>query len=127
MNHQLWSAVGARVLAASFVIAGLGACGDRFGTTHTSKAPSNAADPSAVVIGTAPAQPTGDPPGTTPVTSQQTANTPQSNNTTELTKNEETTQKPQEGDNHAYSSVAQDNPQKAGGVDPQQLPDRKKD
>ena len=75
------------------------------------------ADPSAVVIGTPAAPPTGDPPGTTPIAS----------NTTIITKKEETEQKPQEGDNHSYSSVAQDNPQKAQGKDPQQTPDRKKD
>jgi hypothetical protein len=124
MNHQLWNAVGARVLAATFVVAGLGACGDRFGTTHTSKAPSNAADPSAVVIGTAPAQPSGDPPGTTPVDSQQTANTAQAHATSEISKNEETTQKPQEGDNHAYSSLSPVNPQKSGGTDPMAARDK---
>lgn len=113
MNHKLWSAVGARVIALSFVI-GLTACGERM---HTSKAPSNPADSSTVVIGTAPAQPTGDPPGTTPVTSQETANTAQSNNTTEISKAVESTQKPQEGDNDAHSSSAPNNPQKAGGVD----------
>ncbi|MGE5094926.1 MAG: hypothetical protein ACM3SO_07295 [Betaproteobacteria bacterium] len=127
MNHKLWNSVGARVIAVTFVLAGLTACGERLSDTHTSKAPSNAADPSAVVIGTAPAQPTGDPPGTTPVTSQGTANTAQSNNSTEISKKEESTQKPQEGDANAFSSVAKDNPQKANGVDPQQLSDRKKD
>lgn len=127
MNHQLWNAVGARVVAVAFVIAGLTACGERLSSTHTGKAPSNAADPSAVVIGTAPAQPSGDPPGTTPVTSQHTANTAQPNDSTEISKKVESTEKPQEGDNHAHSSVAVENPQKATGIDPQALPDREKD
>ena len=117
MNHHLWNRVGARVIAVSFALA-LGACGERLADTQA-KAPSdNPAASSAVLVGTAPAQPSGDPPGTTPVASQETANTAATNNTTELTKHEETTQKPQEGDNHAYSSVSPDNPQKAGGVDP---------
>jgi hypothetical protein len=115
MNHKLWTLAGARVLAMSFLIAGAAACGDRVDTSQKVKAPSNAASPSAVVVGVAPAQPSGDPPGTTPV----------SPNTTEITKQEEISKKPQEGDNHSYSSVAQDNPQKAQGVDPQQTPERK--
>jgi hypothetical protein len=127
MNHKLWNAAGARVIAASFVLAGLTACGERLSDTHAKAAPSTPASPSAVLVGTAPAQPTGDPPGTTPVTSQETANTTAPNNTTEVSKAEETQQKPAEGDNHAYSSISPINPQKAGGVDPQALPDRKKD
>ena len=117
MNHKLWTAVGARVLAVSFVLAGLTACGDRLSNVSSSKAPAVAADPSTVVIGTAPAQPSGDPPGTTPIAS----------NTTEVTKSEESAKKPQEGDDSSFSSVARDNKQKAGGQDPQAQPDRKKD
>ena len=46
--------------------------------------------------------------------------------TTTITKDEETTKKPQEGDNHSYSSVAVDNPQKGDGKkDAQQAPERK--
>jgi hypothetical protein len=115
MNHKLWTLVGARVIALSFVIAGVAACGERNTTTSGKTPPAQAASPSAVVIGTAPAQPSGDPPGTTPVAS----------NTTEVTKAEESKAKPQEGDNHSYSSVAEDNPQKAQGKDPQQAPERK--
>jgi hypothetical protein len=118
MNHQLWTNTGARVVAAAFMIAGLGACGERLSDTHArANPPSNAASPSSVVVGTAPAQPSGDPPGTTPVAP----------NTSDVTKQEEISKKPQEGDNHSYSSVAPDNPQKSGGQDPQQQPDRKKD
>lgn len=117
MNHELWSRVGARVMAIAFIVGGLAACGERLSDTHAKAAPSNAPDASAVVIGTAPAQPTGDPPGTTPVAP----------NTSDVTKQEETAQKPSEGDNHSHSSVAAANPQKAQGQDPQEQPDRKKD
>ena len=119
MNHKLWNAAGARVVAATFVLAGLTACGERLSDTHAKAAPSTPASSSAVLVGTAPAQPTGDPPGTTPVTSQETANTASGHNTSEVSKKEETEQKPSEGDNHAYSSTAPINPQKAGGVDPE--------
>jgi hypothetical protein len=119
MNHGLWNAAGARVIAASFVLAGLTACGERLSDTHAKAAPSTPASSSAVLVGTAPAQPSGDPPGTTPVDSQQTANTAAGHTTSEISKTEETEQKPQEGDNHAYSSLAEKNPQKAGGVDPE--------
>ena len=60
----------------------------------------------ALGAGQAPAAPTGDPPGTTPVAP----------NTTEISKAEETTQKPQEGDNHSYSTTAPVTPQKADGI-----------
>jgi hypothetical protein len=99
-------------IALAFVLAtGLAAC-DRKASTRTALAP----DASAQVIGVKPADPTGDPPGTTPVAA----------NTTTITKQEETTQKPQEGDNHSYSSVAVDNPQKGDHKkDAQQAPERK--
>lgn len=102
------------VLGAALALAALSlaACDRHAGVQHSA-----AADPSAVVIGTTPAAPTGDPPGTTPVDP----------GTTSVTKKEETEQKPQEGDNHSYSSLAPTNPQKAQGKDPQQMPDRKKD
>lgn len=117
MNHQLWNRVAARVLAASFIIAGLGACGERLADTHAKKPSDNPPSSSAVLVGVAPAQPSGDPPGTSPVAP----------NTSDQTKFEEVNKKPQEGDNHSYSSVAPDNPQKAGGQDPQAQPERRKD
>ena len=101
------------VLAAAIAALGLAACHER---THDVPPVTAAASPSAQLIGTTPAAPSGDPPGTTPVAS----------NTTTVTKTEETTQKPQEGDNHSYSSVAPDNKQKADGQDPQQQPGRSK-
>jgi hypothetical protein len=87
-------------IATAFAIAvGLAAC-DK--TAKTSSRTALAPDPSSQVIGVKPADPTGDPPGTTPVAS----------NTTTITKDVETTQKPQEGDNHSYSSLSPNNPQK---------------
>ena len=104
MNHQLWNTVGARVLALTFVLAGLAACGERISNTDTGTAPkAAAATPSAVVIGTAPAQPTGDPPGTTPV----------SGNTTEVTKSVESVSMPQPGQPNDHSNVAPMPSQKA--------------
>ena len=115
MNHQIWTAVGVRVAVLSFALAGLTACGERLSDTHArAKAPSGAASPSAVVVGQAPAQPTGDPAGTSPVAP----------NTSEVTKREETTQKPDEGDNHSHSTLAPDSPQKAEGKNPQETPQR---
>jgi len=99
-------------IALAFLVAtGVTAC-DRKAGTRTALAP----DPSTQVIGVTPAAPTGDPPGTTPVSS----------NTTEVTKAEASSTKPSEGDNHSHSSLAQDNPQKADGKDPQQAPERTK-
>ena len=98
-------------IALAFVVAaGVTACDKKAGT-RTALAP----DPSAQVIGVTPAAPTGDPPGTTPVSAS----------TTEVTKAEASSNKPSEGDNHSHSSLAVDNPQKAGGKDPQQTPERK--
>ena len=63
MNHNRWSSVGARVAAVAFLLTGLAACDRHRDVT------SHAADvsPSAQLIGVEPAPPTGDPPGTTPV------------------------------------------------------------
>ena len=107
MNHQLWTTTGARVLALMFVVAGLAACGERISNTHTGKAP-KAADPSpsAVVIGQAPAAPTGDPAGTTPV----------AGNTTEVTKSVESAAMPQPGQPNDHSNVAPMPSQKADEI-----------
>jgi hypothetical protein len=113
MNHTLWNRVGARVAAIAFIIGGLTACGERLADTHAKGPSSNAADASAVVVGTAPAQPSGDPPGTTPVAS----------NTTDLTKQEEISKKPQEGDNHSYSTLSPDTKQKSEGSSPTEKSD----
>ena len=99
--ERLYTLVPALLLAA-----GLTACGERLSDTRSKTPKPVAASPSAVVIGQAPAEPTGDPPGTTPV----------AGNTTEITKHEETTEKPQEGDNHSHSTTAPVTPQKAGRI-----------
>lgn len=104
MNHQLWSATGARVLAIAFTAAGLAACGDRISDTHAKAAPKPLApSPSAVVIGQAPADPTGDPPGTTPV----------AGNTTEVTKSVESQSMPQPGQPNDHSNLASKPSQKS--------------
>jgi len=104
MNHTVWAAAGARVLAMAFVVAGLAACSER--VTTTSKGRESAApESSAVVIGTAPAQPTGDPPGTTPVSS--------SSATTEVTKSVESASMPQPGQPNDHSNLAPKPSQKA--------------
>ena len=104
MNHHLWTKVGARVIALAFVVAGAAACDS---VSHTSsRTPAQpAATGSAQVVGTVPAQPSGDPPGTTPV----------AGNTTDVTKAQESMGKPAEGDNHSYSTVSPTSPQKADG------------
>ena len=102
-------------VAAALALAGLAACHEHQ-TSKVAAAPAQAS-PAAQLIGTPPAPPSGDPPGTTPVAA----------NTTEVTKTEETTQKPSEGDNHSYSSLSKDNPQKAGGQDGEQSSEPKKD
>jgi hypothetical protein len=114
MNHQLWNRVGARVIALAFVVAGVTACHDKISDVSSGTPAASPATQSAQVIGTAPAQPSGDPPGTTPV----------AGNTSDVTKAEESMSKPQEGDNHSYSSVAPDNKQKSQNSDPQAQPDR---
>jgi hypothetical protein len=118
MNHPLWNRAAARIIALLFVMAGAAACDrhrDGASLTATSgSAPLPAsADASARTIGVAPAPPTGDPPGTTPVAPD----------TTNLSQGAKQTG-PREGDNHAYSSVSPSNPQKAQNVDAQQTPDR---
>jgi len=102
----------AALVVAAVAFAGLAAC-----ERHTDVPPGPATpDASAQVIGTPPAPPTGDPPGTTPVVG----------GTKEITKEEESTAKPQEGDNHSYSTVDANSPQKSGGKDPiQTSPERK--
>ena len=107
MNHQLWTTAGARVLALMFVVAGLSACGERISNTNTGKAPKAVeASPSTVVIGQAPAAPTGDPPGTTPV----------AGSTTEVTKSVESNAMPQPGQPNDHSNVAPLPSQKADEI-----------
>ncbi|HET7729962.1 MAG TPA: hypothetical protein VFK48_08025 [Usitatibacter sp.] len=110
MNHQLWARVAARVIALSFVIAGVSACGDRISNTSTKTPPAQSASPSAVVIGTAPAQPTGaEPPGTTPTTSI--------NTNSEMSKAVESNSMPLPGQPNDHSNVAPKASQEASSAD----------
>ena len=123
MNHKLWASVGARVVALAFVVGGAAACSD---DTEMSRNESNggplaqeaavAPSPSAQVIGTPPAEPVGEPAATAPVAS----------NTSDLSKAEESRGMPNEGDNHSYSTTAEVTPQKAKGVNPQEIEEGKK-
>jgi len=98
-------------LGAALALAALAAC-DRQPHGTASATP----EASEQTVGVKAAPPTGEPPGTTPVDGNQS----------EITKSDESTRMPQEGDNHSYSSVAPRSAQKAGGVDPlQATPERK--
>lgn len=126
MNHQTWSRVGVRVAALMFVVAGAAACGERDERMSSTESTANGstdasvseraersglpsdASPSAVVIGTAPAQPTEDP----------AATTSPAGGRSELSKAEQSAGMPNEGDVHSYSTTAKSSPQKAGGTDP---------
>ena len=89
----------ATVLLAVIAAAGLGACNKARNEGRAANTP----DASAQVIGVKPAEPSKtEPPGVTPVAPD----------TTTVTKQEASTQKPSEGDDHSHSSVAPDNPQK---------------
>ena len=94
----------AATLAAALLLAGLAACGE-----HNRDAnPLSKADPSAVVIGTAPAEPSGDPPGTTPVSVA----------STEVSKTAESVSMPQPGQPNDHSNLAAGPSQKAGSDQP---------
>ena len=107
MNHSLWTATGARVIALMFVVAGLAACSDRVSDTHARTPAATSPDASAVVIGTAPAQPTGDPPGTTPV----------AGNTSEVSKPVEQSAMPLPGQPNDHSNIASGDSKKAGNAE----------
>jgi hypothetical protein len=109
MNHKLWAATGARVLAMMFIVAGVTACGDRISDTRA-KAPSpNPASPSAVVIGQAPAEPGAQP------SSETTQTTSPAGARSDIAPGYESKGRPMEGDNHSYSTLAPNTPQKADG------------
>lgn len=100
------AAVGAAILLAT-----LAAC-DREPRAKASAAP----QPSEQTVNVPAAPATGDPAGTTPVDGNQS----------EVTKGAQSAKMPQEGDDHAYSTVSPSAPQKAGAVDPiQATPERK--
>lgn len=91
-------------LAALALAVALAGCDFR----HGNSPPAVSADPSAQVIGTVPAPPTGDPPGTTPVDGGATG----------VSKTAQSEKMPQEGDNHSHSTLSETAPQKAAGADP---------
>lgn len=96
MNHHDRIKRGAHALVASFLVAGLVACGERLSDTRVKAPEPIKPSPSAVVIGQVPADPTGDPPGTTPVSSS----------TTDVTKSVEDKAMPQPGQPNDHSNTA---------------------
>ena len=100
-NHIL-----VRACAAAILLAGVTACGERISDTKAKTPTPVAASPSAVVIGQVPAEPTGDPAGTTAVAA----------NTTEVTKAVESSASPQPGQPNDHSNVAPKPSQKAGEI-----------
>ena len=104
MNQQSRKSALARALAAAFLIAGLTACGERLSDTRVKAPEPIKPSPSAVVIGQVPAEPTGDPAGTTPASS----------GTTEVTKSVEDKAMPQPGQPNDHSNDASMPSQKAG-------------
>jgi len=92
------------IVLAALLAAGVAACDKKAGTqSRTALAP----DASAQVIGKEPAPPTGDPPGTTPV----------SGNTTEVSKSVESVSMPQPGQPNDHSNLAPAPSQKAESQD----------
>ena len=112
MNHKLWATVGARVIAATFLISGLAACGERLSDTSSKSPTPSAASPSAVVIGQAPAEPTPEPAGVsaTPQT------TPPVGARGEVSAVGESVDRPKEGDTNSHSTLKPNVPQKAEGA-----------
>lgn len=110
MNHQLWKSVGARVIALAFVIAGVAACHDRISDVSSGTPAATAPTPSSQVVGTAPADPQGDPPGTTPVASD----------TRDLTKQAEVEKMPKEGQDSSHLSESRHDSQRPGANGDQQ-------
>jgi hypothetical protein len=108
---------GTRAVALTFALAAAVGCGERLSDTSTKAPQPLTASPSAVVIGTAPAEP------------QAQADTAQTTSPSgaqgELSKREESVERPKEGDNHSYSTLDPTSPQKAQNVDSQQVPERK--
>ena len=92
------------IVLAALLAAGVAACDKKAGTqSRTALAP----DASAQVIGKEPAPPTGDPPGTTPVSS----------NSTEVSKSVESVSMPQPGQPNDHSNLARTPSQQADSQD----------
>ena len=115
MNHKLWASVGARVVALSFVIAGLTACGERLSDTSSKTPKPTAASPSAVVVGQAPAEP--QPDSATVGSTGNTAQTQTPSGTTEVSKSVESNSMPLPGQPNDHSNVAPKPSQHVDGQD----------
>src|SRR5687768_4074748 len=102
MNHQR-IARGAHAVFCLFLVAGLAACGERISDTRAKAPTPEKASPSAVVVGQAPAEPTGDPAGTTPA----------ARGTSDVTKSVEDKAMPQPGQPNDHSNLAPKPSQKA--------------
>jgi hypothetical protein len=109
---------GTRAVALSFVLAAAVGCGERLSDTSSGTPEPRAASPSAVVIGTAPAEPQAPSQGDTAQT------TSPAGAQGELTKREESMERPKEGDSNSFSTLDPTTPQKAKGVNAQELPGR---
>ena len=96
----------ARALVAALVTVGLAGCGERISNTHAKVPAADKASPSALVIGQTPAEPSGDPPGTTPVSA----------GTTEVTKAVEDKAMPQPGQPNDHSNLAPKPSQRADEI-----------
>jgi hypothetical protein len=94
---------GAHALVSLFLVAGLVACGERISDTRAKVPTPDKPSPSAVVIGQVPAEPTGDPAGTTAV----------AGGTSEVTKSVESSAMPQPGQPNDHSNLAPRASQKA--------------
>ena len=104
MDHKLWASVGARVVALTFVVAGLTACGERLSDTSSKTPKPTAASPSTVVIGQAPAEP--QPDTATVGSTGNTAQTQTPAGTTEVSKSVESNSMPLPGQPNDHSNVA---------------------
>ena len=115
MDHKLWASAGARVVALTFVAAGLAACGERLSDTSSKTPKPTAASPSTVVIGQAPAEPLPDAPvaGST----GNTAQTQTPSGTTEVSRSVESNSMPLPGQPNDHSNVAPKPSQHTDGQD----------
>ena len=106
MDHPTRIPAVAHVIAASILLVGLAACGDKLSNTASKTPDPVPPSTSTVLIGTAPAQPSGDPPGTTPVAP----------GTTDVTKSVESAATPQPGQANDHSNEAAKPSQKSGEI-----------
>lgn len=119
MNEFPIRTAGVRLLAAALVLGGAVACSDEVETRTSAGGPGtdqvlpSGASPSAQVIGQAPNMPAANP-GSTAET------TPPAGARSSVDAQAESTKRPLEGDNHSYSTLAPDTPQKAENAEAQE-------